>query len=386
MYMSRNNNGQMNEEVALTEAQFQEEQKLQAQQNKCTGCGAGMKFDIATGGLKCNHCGSVQEFNDNELVQRRAITDDLINKHEKWDEARVLRCANCGATEVVNRTDISLGCAFCGSAKITAVEDLPGIKPDSVIPFQITPETAHQRFRKWIKGKFFAPSRFKKADVKEHMNKIYTPCWSFSSRTENFYNGTLGRTVTVHHHHRGGMHGRGSHGGHTETRIHWFRVSGVMNKHYTDVFFQSGSRISNINFNRLKPYNLKQVKVYRQEYLSGIIAEHYSKTLENCLNEFSQFVKSDIRRDILRKHGADQVSHLNIQTTFHDRHFNYVLLPVYVSNYTYKNKLYNFYVNGATGNIVGRYPKSIMKIGVIVLGVIAIVAGAVTGLWFSGMI
>ena len=373
MDMNNKNQGQ-HEEVAMTDQQIQEEQRTQAQQNKCTGCGAGMKYDIATGGLKCNHCGSMREFEDTDRVQRRALTNDLLNKHEKWTEARVLRCANCGATEVMNNNELSVKCAFCGSAKISPIEDLPGIKPDSVIPFQLTAQTAQDRFRKWIKGKFFAPGGFKRSDVRENINKIYTPCWSFSSRTENWYNGTLGRTVTVQT--RNG----------TSTRINWFRVKGVINKHYTDVFFQSGSRISSVNFNRLKPFDLKQVRVYKQEYLSGIIAEHYTRTLEQCLNEFSQFIKADIRRDIMRRYRADTVSALNVNTNFHDRHFNYVLLPVYVSNYTYKGKLFNFYVNGATGKIAGRYPKSGLKIfGLVMLGV-AIVVGAGLGLWLGGVI
>jgi len=360
-------------EVALTEQQIQEEQRIQSQQTKCTGCGSNMNFDIETGSLKCKHCGTFREFEDTEKVQRRALTNDLLTKHEKWDEARVLKCSNCGATEVMNRTDLAIRCSFCGSAKITGAEDLPGIKPDSVIPFQITPEAANQRFRKWIKGKFFAPRSFKRADVQERMHKIYTPCWSFTSKTVNVYNGTLGRTVTTHT--KNG----------TTTRTHWFRVNGAIHKHYTDVFFQSGSRISSLNFNRLKPYNLQQVRVYRQEYLSGIIAEHYSKTLETCLNEFSQFVKADIRRDVMRKHNADTVSHLSIMTTFNDRHFNYVLLPVYVSNYTYKEKLFNFYVNGATGKIVGRYPKSGLKIFAIVAGVMIGIGGIAAVLLLSGI-
>jgi len=355
------------------------EQQVATLQNKCSSCGAGMIFDIESGNLKCRHCNTMQEFQDEERVQRRQITNDLINSHEKWTEGKVFRCDNCGAQEVLDHKEIARKCSFCGSAKIMAIDELPGIKPDSVIPFQLTEQTAVQRFKKWIKSRWLAPRHFKQADIRERMNKIYTPCWSFSALTQNLYRGTLGRTVT---HTTRGPNGTTQ----THTSIRWFRVQGQINQGYQDHFIQSGQRISARSFNGLKPFNLQQVRVYRQEYLSGIIAEHYTKTLEACFQEFSNFVKQDIRRMIVRRHRADHVQFLDIKTNFMERKFNYILLPIYISNFNYKGNLFNFYINGATGKVVGRNPKSKLKIWGIVLGSIAIVAGVGAALWFSGVL
>jgi len=338
------------------------EQNVTIEQTKCPACGANMAFDIETGGLKCGHCHTKTDFNDNEKVQRRAITTDVLNQHQPWKEGKIFNCANCGAKEVLTAKEIARSCAFCGSSQISASNELPGIQPDSVIPFTITEESGRERFRKWIRSRWFAPRKFKREDVREHMQAMYTPCWSFTAMTENSYQGTLGRTVTI------------SNGKQTRTTIRWFRVAGRVNQPYTDHFIQSGERITTKNFNRLKPYNLQTVRVYRQEFLSGIIAEHYSRTLEACFGDFSTFVKQDIRRLIIRRYRADHVSVLNIQTNFHDRKFNYVLLPLYISNYTYKQKLYNFYLNGATGKIVGKYPKSAGKIFGAIFATVAIAA------------
>ena len=160
-------------------------EQVSAQQTKCSACGANMSFDIASGNLKCRHCGNEAEFEDTERVARRQITDDLISNHAKWDEARVMQCGNCGAKEVANSNQLATKCAFCGSAKISAIDELPGIQPDSVIPFAITDETARQQFGKWMKSRWFAPNSFKKSQVREHMNAVYTPVWSFSAQTQN---------------------------------------------------------------------------------------------------------------------------------------------------------------------------------------------------------
>ena len=343
---------------------------------KCTGCGADFAYDIETGMLKCAHCGSTKAIEKDETVVRRQITSDVIKQCSEWKEATVFNCNNCGAKEVFERKEISRKCCFCGSTNIVATSELAGVRPDSVIPFQITKDSAIHRFRKYIKSKLFAPKNFKKADLNERINALYSPCWSFSANTENAYNGTLGRTV--YHHHRDS---RGQ--TITTTSINWFRVWGQINQNYQDFFVQSGSQIPPITFNKLMPFNIKLVTVYRQEYLSGIIAEHYSKNLETCFNSFAQSVRLDIRRRVMNKYRADHVQFMDIQTNYKSRKFNYVLLPLYIANYTYKNKTYNFYVNGASGAIVGKYPKSKLKISLLVLGSITLVAGIGVGIFFA---
>lgn len=340
----------------------------QTNQVRCSGCGAGMVYDIATGGLKCNHCGTTRAFEDTDRVQRRALTQDILKTHPDWN-AVVFACSNCGAKEVLDRKNIARKCAFCGSAQIIETKELPGIQPDSVIPFTITEQAAAERFRKWIGAKFFAPKVIRKGKVDEHMNRVYTPCWSFSAEVMGDYNGTLGRTVS---------------NGKT-TSIRWFRVNGRIGGNYDDHFIQSGDRITNINFNRIRPFNLKEIRVYRSEYLAGIVAEHYSRNIESCLNDFTQFVQRDLTNRIMRQHGAQHVSTLSINKNYNNKRFNYVLLPLYISNYQYNKKLYNFYVNGQSGKVVGRYPKSKGKILLTVLGIGLVVVGVAVGLYFAGV-
>jgi len=69
----------------------EQEVRAQTQQNKCSGCGSNMAYDIETGGLKCKHCGTTKEFNDHEQVQRRKITNDVLGQHQKW-QATVSQC------------------------------------------------------------------------------------------------------------------------------------------------------------------------------------------------------------------------------------------------------------------------------------------------------
>jgi ribosomal protein S27E len=345
---------------------FLNEREVEADFKRCNGCGGAMVFDIESGNLKCERCGNMMQVDDGGAVQRREMTAEIMKSHENWKDGAVSRCDGCGAKGVVERNSLSKHCAFCGSSRIVALEELAGIKPDSVIPFQVTKETARQKFTKWLKSKIFAPAAIKRLRTDEQFNAVYSSSWSFSANTQSRYAGTLGRRVTR----------RTSRG--TTTTIRYFRVQGDIAQNYRDFFVQSGDRIASAAFNKLQPFNLQLVKAYRQEFLAGIVAEHYSRTIDICFNDFANFVQRDLRRRIMQNHHAHVVQSLNIQTNYSNKAFNYVLLPIYIANYTWKGKLYNFYVNGASGNIVGKYPLSIFRVGLAVIG--AIVALAVAGI------
>ena len=345
---------------------FLNEREVEAQSKRCSGCGGSMVFDIETGNLKCERCGAMMEVDDGGAVQRRAMTQEIMKSHENWQDGAVSRCDGCGAKGVVDRKSLSKHCAFCGSARIVALNELAGIKPDSVIPFQITSETARERFTKWLKGKFFAPGAIKRLRTDEQFNAVYSSSWAFSANTYSRYAGTLGRRETRTR----SVGGRTT----TTTTIRYFRVSGDIAQNYRDFFVQSGDRIKSDTFNKLQPFNLSFVKAYRQEFLAGIVAEHYSRTIDICFKDFTDFIQRDLRHRILKRHHAHVVQSLTLNTNYTDKAFNYVLLPIYIANYTWKGKLYNFYVNGATGKIVGKYPLSKWKIFLVVLGAVALAA------------
>jgi len=347
---------------------FLNEHEVKADAKKCANCGGELKYDIESTDLKCERCGTTADFDESGAVQRRAMTQDIVKSHEQWKDGAVFRCKNCGAKEVLDRKSLAKNCAFCGSSHIVSTEELAGVKPDSVIPFQITKENARQRFIKWLKSKFFAPGKLKRMQTDEQFNAVYSSSWSFSANTHSRYQGVLGRRETQTR----TINGRTQ----TTTTTRYFRVSGDIAQNYRDYMVQSGDRITSQTFNKLKPFNLTLLKVYRQEYLAGIVAEHYSRTIDICFNDFADFIKRDLRNRIMRRHNADVVQSLTLNTQYSDKAFNYVLLPIYIANYTWNNKLYNFHVNGANGKIVGKYPKSGWKIFFTVLGIAALVGVA----------
>jgi len=60
--------------------------------------------------------------------------------------------------------------------------------------------------------------------------------------------------------------------------------------------------------------------------------------------------------------------------------FKHILLPVWMSAYKYKDKVYQFMVNARTGEVQGKRPWSVVKILLFVL-ILALIAGV--GIWLG---
>ena len=338
---------------------------------KCPNCNASMWYVIEKNALVCEHCGQTEKIEGgNNNVVRREITDGVIKEHQPWSENIVLRCSLCNAHIDIDKREIMKMCPFCGNPNIMKTEELPGIKPDSLIPYKVAKQSALDLFRKWIHGKIFAPGECRKRATAENMNSVYSPVWSFAASTQSRYSGTLGKDYTETY---TDSQGRTQ----TRTKTRWFRVSGNIGADYKDIFIPSGERIPKDMSKKLEPYPMNDAVGYKQEYLAGRAAEHYSRDLKTCFNDFGKYVYADLCERIRKMYNADHVGKMDIDTTYNSKFFNYLLLPNYIANFTYKKKLYNFYVNGATGKIAGKYPLSPVKIGAVIAAVAAAVAAAV---------
>ena len=84
-----------------------------------------------------------------------------------------------------------------------------------------------------------------------------------------------------------------------------------------------------------------------------------------------------IRKQIINSYHCDTVDYLNVSTSHEKVTFKYVMLPVYIGNFTFKQKLYNFFINGTNGKVKGKAPVSFWRVFFTVLLGIAVVVGGV---------
>jgi hypothetical protein len=161
-----------------------------------------------------------------------------------------------------------------------------------------------------------------------------------------------------------------------ETYVVWRNICGTYFDNFDDVLITAGEKFNQKQLDSISPYYTNDGKVYEEKYVLGFASYHYDCEMTDCWAKAKSKMDAVIRRGILSKYTYDKLSYLNVSTSHQGVTYKYVMLPVYVGNFKYKKKLYNFYVNGSTGKVSGKTPKSIWKIlSTVLLGV-----GLVVGL------
>ena len=308
---------------------------VQSDSYKCPSCGADMTFDPKSGMLSCAFCDhkdeiitvneEIEEYDFNTVEEDPSLND--------WGtETKTIECNNCGGKTVVPAGETTVKCSFCGSAKVVSTDELPGIKPESLIPFKIDKKKSSDLFAAWIKKRRFAPSALKKEYRDGGPKGVYVPYWSYDTKTHSTYTGQAGdhyyetemRTVTVN--------------GRTETRPHrvqktrWRFVSGTYDKNFDDIIFNDSDKVDQKIIERIEPFHLNELVKYNPKFLAGFAAERYKNGLKAVWERAKKYINNILRNDIhaIIKRGCDVVGTINISTNYDDIKYKHMLLPVWI--------------------------------------------------------
>ena len=345
--------------------------KLKTSVFKCPNCGGEAEFDAKTQKLHCLFCGGYFEIKNDEKVVENEI-DELLNDAKVWSEAEVYECKSCGAKEILNKNEVAITCPFCGTNNVVKTEDLPGIKPQGVVTFKIEKDKASTIAKAWAKKGWFAPNDFRRSADTENIHGVYNPVFTFDAETKSDYEGKLGKYHTV-----------GS-GKNAHTEIRYFHISGNdFPVNFDDFIVQASTAIPQKHISKISPFPTNDAPTYKSEYLRGFSANAYNKDGKVCWDECKELMRFEIENRILARYNHDVKQYVNIKTTYYKPKYKYILVPLYIGNYRYRNKIFNFFINGSNGRISGSRPKSFWKIlFVTILGII--LAGLIIYLTYMG--
>jgi len=349
----------------------------------CESCGGAMLFDADSQQLKCQYCGRLQEIPPDASVPREHdLSDGRADADTDWGIAQqTVKCGNCGGESLIPAEQTATLCPFCGSPKVLPQPDTVNIKPESLVPFQIDKDEASAAFRKWKKKLWFLPGKFKRENTSARLAGIYIPYWTYDADTSSSYSAERGdyhyRTVTKTR----VVNGKTETYTEQERYTVWHWVSGDYDRFFDDVLIPASGHYDAKLLERLGNFQLEGLLGYKLEYLSGYIAERYSIGRAHGWEKARERIDDALHRDIRSEIGGDEIRSLRIDTSYSNQTYKHLLLPVWNASYTFKSKLYQFMVNGQTGLVSGRAPRSAWKITFFVLACLAVVGALV--LWYA---
>lgn len=337
-----------------------------ATDKKCPQCDGVMSFDPASGGLKCPFCGHVEAVqlatavneSDEVITTAQELDFGSAEKTENcnWGVAKkTVICKNCGGEAVYDALQIAGTCPYCGSQQVMESHDVNTLAPGGVCPFRVSKDQALDLFKKWIKGKWFAPKKAKESASPEGMNGLYLPYWTFDADTSTEYKAKYGIDKTYT-----------DSDGDTHTTTDWYNTKGEYSEFIDDYLIMATSRHNPSVLKDIEPFNTAENVIYKPEYVSGFVTERYSLGLKDAWEKAKGFIisrlKDHISALIKKEKHADHVKDVKMSTEFDNVTYKYLLLPVWSAAYTYEGKVYEFMVNGQTGKVGGKYPVSVGKV------------------------
>lgn len=348
--------------------------------HKCPICGDHIRLDLESSRTKCESCGYEIEIEEKEITEKDINKYiDEYSKNVETVSSEIIHCNNCGAEMTKPKGSIVAKCPYCTSTSIDeSSSDV--VMPDYLIPFKVDEDSAFSKFRNWISGKFFAPNDLKHNLREKDMTGNYLPFWTYDTDAEASYSGERGtyyyvtREVTVN----------GKRETKQERKIRWKYTAGDVSNFYDDILICASSEsIRKLVDNIDDSFDLGQLIPYDSSYLANYLAEKYTVNLKDGWNIAENIIENDLRRRCKCDIGGDEQRLNYMDTEYNNITFKHIFLPIWISSYEYKDKIYHFAINGQNGQIDGKYPLSFPKVASAVILAAGVLLGAWTYLHYS---
>ena len=334
---------------------------------KCPCCGAGLQFDGKAQQLTCQYCDNTFEIDTIQAVQEEQPDTEEFSwneaEHAQWEQneqecLRVFTCPSCGGELLTDENTAATFCPFCDNPTILPGRLAGGMKPDAVLPFKTTKKDAKAAFLKLCKGKPLLPKLFTEEQRLEKITGIYVPFWLYDcdGQVDGSYKATRVHSWMDPHYR------------YTKTD-HYLLKRGARAK-FVGIPMDGSSKMEDVFMESIEPFDYGEMVDFQMAYLSGFFADKYDVEAEQGEIRIRQRVDNAMK-DMVQSSlvGYATVVPTSRQLKVANSSARYVLLPVWMLNTRYKDKIYTFAMNGQTGRMTGEFP----------------ICPKRTAMWFSGI-
>jgi DNA-directed RNA polymerase subunit RPC12/RpoP len=352
----------------------------------CAQCGAKVEFDPRSRSLKCPYCGHETKVDDSdgEVHERNfsKYAGQLVKGNIRGIAGRStqVRCTGCGAMVLLEDRVVTDKCPFCSTHLENKPEAVEGmLPPESLIPFKLDLRDAREAFTKWLHGLWFAPTKLKLMALLGQLTGVYIPYWTYDAMTYTRYSGMRGDDYTTTETYTdrdasGNMVTRTR----TVVRTRWSYVSGEVQHFFDDVLVCGSKSIPKHLITGLEPWNTAELEPFQDEFLAGLKTERYAVDLKEGLVIAKRLMAPTIEDLIRDDIGGDHQRIQSKDTRYLAVTFKHCLLPVWVANYHYHERLFQILINGRTGKVSGERPWSFWKIFGLVSLIVLVVGLIIT--------
>lgn len=254
-------------------------------------------------------------------------------------------CPSCGASITGDDTLGATVCPYCGQSTVVKGQFEGTLRPDYIIPFKVDKKAASAAFEADFKNAPFLPDEFKSKKKIEEMAGVYVPFWMFDCDCDAALSYNAER-VTVW-----------SDANYNYTKTDHYKLYRSGSIGFANIPVDGSKKADDVYMEAVEPFEYADAVEFNGAYLSGYLADKYDVTAEDSIGRANERVKnstvSAFRETVS---GYQTVIPEQTRINFSDGKIRYSLLPVWMLNIKYSDKMYQFAINGQTGKVVGEYP------------------------------
>lgn len=350
------------------------------QKFSCPACGGEARWDPAKKALVCAFCGTTSP----AQVQLTPAGDTVIVEHDLlqalrsvpddqrgWAAKKIcVKCQSCQAISVFDPARVGQRCDFCGSSALVPYEEIKeAFRPESLLPMKVSENQVRDSIHRWYRTRWFAPNRLKRAALTDTVKGLYIPYWTFDAQVHADWSAESGYYYYETETYRDSQ-------GELRTRqvqkIRWQPSSGQLDHFFDDELVPASRGVQPDMLRRIEPFPTKELTPYQPGFLSGWVVERYQIDLGTAARAAREEMDAELRALCAAQVPGDTHRNLQVEADYSGQTFKHILVPIWLLTYNYGAKNFQVAINGYTGTIAGRYPKSWIKITLAVLAILAV--------------
>jgi hypothetical protein len=355
------------------------DETLAQQKFACPACGAEAIWNPAKQALVCPFCGTTSPATldpnaggilEHDLVTAlRGITDD---KRGWQTEKRYVKCQSCQAISVLDPNRQAQRCEFCGSAQLVAYEQIKdAFRPESVLPFKVSEDKARDGIRGWYGKLWLAPNALKRRALTDTVKGIYLPYWTFDAHVDATWTAEAGHYYYT-------TESYTDNNGRSQTRqvqhVRWEPAAGRLQHFFDDDLVCASVGVHPDLLRGIEPFPTDELVAYDAGYVAGWVVERYQIDLVSAAKAARDAMDAKLQKLCGAQVPGDTYRNLAVQTNYSGQTYKHILAPVWLLSYTFGAKAFQAVMNGVSGAIDGEYPKSWIKVTLLVLGILIAVS------------
>ncbi len=355
----------------------------------CPACGGEAQWNPAKKLLVCPFCGTTSpaqaeltSTGDEQIVEHDLVAAmrEIPDSARGWQAHKTsVKCQSCQAISVFDAARVGQRCDFCGSSALVPYDEIKeAFRPESLLPMKVSETQVRDSIRQWYGSRWFAPNKLQRAALTDTVKGLYIPYWTFDAQVHAEWTAESGYYYYETEYY---TDANGKQQSRQVQKIRWVPSAGALDHFFDDELVPASRGVQPEMLRQIEPFpTTGELVAYNAGFLSGWVVERYQIDLVAAAKASRDQMNRKMYALCAAQVPGDTHQNLQVEDDYSGQTFKHILVPIWLLTYNYGTQNYQVVINGYTGVIAGKYPKSWVKIffavlaGLAFAGILALMA------------